>query len=88
MQFGEREIAKVVLVLNGHINFWGSAEYDEESVRNIRKLGNLIDYLIDRLAEIHSTVNGRQELSAEQIDEEIEKVYKNLEYWVGSHEEE
>lgn len=82
MQFDEREIAKVVLVLNGHINFWGSAEYDEESVRNIRKLGNLIDYLIDRLEEIHSAVNGRQELSAKQIDEEIEKVYKNL-YWVG-----
>ncbi|MCP9357976.1 hypothetical protein KBX49_07675 [Liquorilactobacillus satsumensis] len=78
--FSETEIAKIVLALNGHINFWGSAEYDEDSVRNIKKLGNLIDYLLDQLIDVRFQVKERQELSAKQIDDEILVIYKNLDF--------
>lgn len=87
-QFSEKEIAKIVLALNGDINFHGVSEYDEESARNIKKLGILIDDLIDQIANVYISVKGRQEYSAKEINKEIKEIYKNLKFWTENPEEE
>lgn len=88
MQFNEREIAKIVLALNGDINFHGISKQDETSARNIKKLGILIDDLIDQIANVYITVKGRQEYSAKEINKEIQEVYKILRFWAGNSKEE